>query len=431
MRGVVSLTASLAAGVAALIASPAGAATIAVDTTSDQFGQGPRCSLREAVETANENQAFGGCRRKGRGAKDTVRLHGGRTYERTLAGIDDTNAIGDLDVEGKLRIGVAGQGRATIDAADLDRGIEVLDGARLTGARLVIANGLVTSGQPQSAGGGILNSGRLVLRSTTITGSEAPLGFTGCPCGGAIYGQGGAISLTDVSLIGNTAEDNGGGIAQFEGRLKVVRSTIAGNTAGSSGGIGGTVPMTIAGSTISDNHAIGPFGDGGGINVAEGPAEIVNSTISGNDANRFGGGIESDDGAVRINAVTVTANTADADGNGNGGGGGIAEETAIRNSIVAGNTDLVAGTATDDCAASQDSPHHNLVGIGTGCLETGSNRATADPLLKQLADNGGPTETHALRADSPAIDRAANDAPARDQRSRRRDAHPDIGAFER
>ena len=54
------------------------------------------------------------------------------------------------------------------------------------------------------------------------------------------------------------------------------------------------------------------------------------------------------------------------------------------------------------------------------------------PKLGQLADNGGPTDTVALKAGSPAIGRANSDnAPNRDQRGIKRDAAPDIGAFER
>ena len=53
------------------------------------------------------------------------------------------------------------------------------------------------------------------------------------------------------------------------------------------------------------------------------------------------------------------------------------------------------------------------------------------PLLGPLADNGGPTNTMALPAGSPAIDAADPAlAPAADQRGRPRDPRPDIGAFE-
>jgi hypothetical protein len=53
----------------------------------------------------------------------------------------------------------------------------------------------------------------------------------------------------------------------------------------------------------------------------------------------------------------------------------------------------------------------------------------ADPLLLPLADNGGPTETMALQAGSPAID-LSDDCPATDQRGEPRVGRCDSGAFE-
>ena len=58
------------------------------------------------------------------------------------------------------------------------------------------------------------------------------------------------------------------------------------------------------------------------------------------------------------------------------------------------------------------------------------NPIFADPLLKDLADNGGPTLTMALSAGSPAINAGANGCPATDQRGEIREGQCDIGAYE-
>jgi hypothetical protein len=75
---------------------------------------------------------------------------------------------------------------------------------------------------------------------------------------------------------------------------------------------------------------------------------------------------------------------------------------------------------------------HNLVGDGS-YSNGGNNFLSGDAKLGPLANNGGPTRTHALLADSPAID-AGNCAFAEsyDQRGRPRPigASCDIGAFE-
>jgi CSLREA domain-containing protein len=413
----------------------ASAATIEVtDTTDDYFASpGGTCSLREAIQAANDNADFGGCARPGSGVADTIVLEGDQTYTRSRAGIDDTNVDGDLDITGPTTIEVEGQGKATIDGNDIDRVIEVRPGARLTGSGLILTNGEVTFGQPQAGGGGILNGGRLVLRSTRVTGNEAPSGPSGCPCGGAIYALGGRVNLEKVLLTDNSAQQSGGGIAAFDGEVTVLSSTIARNQSQSGAGLTATVPVTMRGSTVSGNDATGTSmnAGGGGVRASGGPVTLTNSTVSGNEAYVNGGGIDSDDGAIRLHAVTVTANTADADGNGTGHGGGIVGETGIRNSIVSRNSDLNPTDPAPDCFVSQDDPGHNLVGRGTGCAEGGSNIATNRPKLRPLADYGGPTETHALRPESRAVGKAGQTAPPRDQRGVRRDAHPDIGAFER
>jgi hypothetical protein len=53
----------------------------------------------------------------------------------------------------------------------------------------------------------------------------------------------------------------------------------------------------------------------------------------------------------------------------------------------------------------------------------------ADPLLEDLADNGGPTPTMALRAGSPAID-FASDCPETDQTGAACVGECDSGAVE-
>jgi hypothetical protein len=55
-----------------------------------------------------------------------------------------------------------------------------------------------------------------------------------------------------------------------------------------------------------------------------------------------------------------------------------------------------------------------------------------DAMIGPLADNGGLTETHALLKGSPAIDNGiAVEGVTTDQRGKKRDRKPDIGAFEK
>jgi CSLREA domain-containing protein len=64
--------------VAAPVPTTGAAGTITVITTNDELGPGSGCSLREAIQAANADSAFGGCP-AGNGM-DTIILAAGVTY---------------------------------------------------------------------------------------------------------------------------------------------------------------------------------------------------------------------------------------------------------------------------------------------------------------------------------------------------------------
>ena len=421
-------------------ASPAHAEKTKVTITGDEYSVlGLGCSLREAVQTVNTDASFGGCARKGSGPDEIV-LTGGLTYTRSRAGIEDLNATGDLDITGRTKIRVKGQGKATIDGNDLDRVIEIRPGARLDASRLIIRNGSLTSAQPLVVGAGILSQGKLGLKASLIEENEIPTN-SGCPCGGGVGIVDGKAKLVKTTIRRNSVAVNlAGGLAFLGGDLTVQKSSISDNVANRGAGVylGGSAEdsATFESSTISGNEALlDDSSDGGGMWIGGfGGAMLkaTNLTISGNRANRNGGGIYQSMGSLKLNAATITDNLADSDVNGTGDGGGIYANNgvALRNSIVAGNLNLDETTA--DCGFQVPLFPHSLVGKETGCFSGGSPKATNKPKLRSLADNGGPTRTHALKPESPAVDKAhAGSAPHRDQRGVKRDAKPDIGAFER
>jgi CSLREA domain-containing protein len=428
---------------ALVFVAPAGGERIAVTTTLDEFG-GPGstgCALREAAQAANTNQNFGGCKRKGSGKLDIIKPAGGQLYQDGRAGEDDTNETGDLDITGKTAIEVRGEGRATLDGNNLDRVLDVLQGAKLTASRLTIQNGAVqTPGPGGHDGGGIRNAGRLVLRASSLTSNQVPNDLNNDGGGIATIDGARLTSLTRVAVTGNVAPlGDGGGIFFSDGDLVVSRSTIAGNDALDGAGLAllGEGEVRINTSTIANNDASGESTGGGGIFVSSaslGDMRATNVTISGNTSNTRGGGIYDEGGGLSLNAATVTGNTADLNGDGGttagGSGGGFNGGTDYRNSIVVGNT--ATNGAAADCAESGSTSSRSLIGIGTGCSEFGTNIATAAPMIGPIADNGGPTETHELLANSPAINKAGRkSSPPKDQRGEPRGRKPDIGAYER
>src|SRR5215218_3972847 len=104
--------------------SSATAATITPNTFSDENGGGSGCALREAIEAANTDAAFGGCP-AGNGA-DTIPLAAG-TYQLSIPndGLSD-NQVGDLAVESQLTISHTGIAPAVIDGGAVDRVLHVL-----------------------------------------------------------------------------------------------------------------------------------------------------------------------------------------------------------------------------------------------------------------------------------------------------------------
>jgi hypothetical protein len=186
-------------------------------------------------------------------------------------------------------------------------------------------------------------------------------------------------------------------------------------------------------STLSANSAT----YGGGI-ANEGTVTLQNCTISGNSAGNFGPGGSAGGGITNGGTVTVRNSTI-SDNFAPGGGGGIAQggmaSTLVQNSIVANQT--VGG----DCASAVTTQGYNIEsGTSCGFTETGDQQNT-NPLLEALADNGGPTQTRAVKSGSPALDASPNvGCPATDQRSAARPVDVeasgpsgftcDIGAYE-
>jgi parallel beta-helix repeat protein len=217
---------------------------------------------------------------------------------------------------------------------------------------------------------------------------------------------------------------------------------------------------TIEDSTISGNRATTQ--SGGGIALGFGNLIVTGSTISGNSASDHGGGIYLSNSNLIVRHSTITGNQSGA----NGGfdlGGGIAvttySGTNLDHTIVAGNFRGAGATRDDvgvDFSGGAVLAAYSLIGDNTGTslveapvgspdangnLIGGPTHGAIDPRLDLLADNGGPTWTHALLSGSPAINAGdpaavagAGNVPLYDQRgapfTRVQGGRIDIGTVE-
>jgi hypothetical protein len=310
-----------------------------------------------------------------------------------------------------------GEGNLTIDAGGEHLVVKVERFAETELRGVTVTGGQEELGGPCCAG--ILNYGTLTLVNTTVSGNRARNG------GGGIVNEFGTLTLIDSTVSNNHAGDSGGGVLNHgSGTLTLINSTVSGNTARGGGGIVNDGALTLLDSTVSGNNAMG---NGGGISKCNGTLTVTNSTVSSNSAALKGGAIFTfcGDADTTLTNATLAGNTAGLGGNGISNDPFGVGAVALRNSLVDG-----------DCEGSLLSNGYNLESSGDTCgFDQGTDQVnvTGGQLkLGPLADNGGPTETHALLPGSVAIHVIPADMCEvdEDQRGEPRDSMCDVGAFE-
>jgi len=371
---------------------------------------------------------------------------------------DNAFEIFDQTLSRSLKIHGMSESESVIDAEERGRAFSVNSGNSLHLRNLTIQGGSASTG-----GGAIqvTQASTLELDNTTIQNSQSTF------AGGGIYLSGAkSLKIRNSTMSGNTGGGGGfggGGIyAKDTDSISIQNSTLSNNT---SPRYGGGIHIRTSGitnidtTTFSNNSARG----GGGIRHGGSKLIILNSTISSNSATRDGGGVSNYGNRLEIESSTVTSNSAN-----KGGGlyGYYLDHLSIRNSLFTGNRansggevfshlelyayydpvpvlrlsgNLIGDSAQTINGAFRETTRGSMPSEGNTIA---TSNAVAGPdhqpsslaaiLDTNLANNGGPTRTHALRSNSIARDNANNEfCQADDQRGQlRNDDVCDIGAFE-
>ncbi|MBI1731121.1 CSLREA domain-containing protein [Candidatus Acetothermia bacterium] len=294
------------------------AAIIDVDTTNDETQWDGNCSLREAILSANSDLVVDSCK-PGSGT-DTINIPGG-TYVLQIPGTnEDGSATGDLDITHALNLIGAGAAATLIDGGAIDRVFHIIGKINVNIVGVTIQNG---NGAGEE-GGGIFNPlGTLRVQDCILSNNIADFG-------GAISSQG-TLELVNTTIGANSRiqADPSGLLNGGDARLS--NSTITSNTQSA---IRNTGRLKITQSLVTNNSVGGGGGSGGGV-YNTGSLEITESTFSGNSAVGRGGAIFNSG----ISAVVTISNSTLSANRGKSGGGILNDQgqVTLKNVILSDN----------------------------------------------------------------------------------------------
>lgn len=229
-------------------------------------------------------------------------------------------------------------GGAATDDVTL-RNVDLIDtpgrGLWVTGSETVTISGGEISGNSATIGGGILiddSNTTATITGTTISGNTAS-GAAGNQGGGGIFNNGANLNIFSSSITNNVADGtlgSGGGIFNgLNGSLGISNSVITGNQAERAGGgiedasftLVNLLNVNLDGNFANGTDATSP-GNGGGLHVTgNATVNVVGGSASGNSAALEGGGLWNGGGTMNVDGVTISGNTASGDAADDGGGG--------------------------------------------------------------------------------------------------------------
>ncbi len=359
----------------------------------------------------------------------------GATITRSSAGGTPDFRFFLVDDGGSLNISNVTLSNGSIASGDLHGGGAILNRSILTASGVTFANNVSLG----STGGGAIDNhdtGQLTVNSSTFTGNSALQGggiedeATLCHTSTPTCGQ---ATVTNSTFINNSTTTFGGG--GFEAQLDNTGTGIPPVCTGSfpwpvmpcqePGG----AHDTLTADTFTGNSAVT---EGGGI-ASFGTMSLSTSTLYNNSAGTGGGGGVQNTGTITITSSTIASNTAP-----NGADVHSFTDTTHQPGVTGLAMSIVSGGSPGaNCSGTNPMTDNGYnLDSGNSCGFASHALVNTDPMLGALASNGGPTQTMAVLAGSPAIDAIPSATSGctgtTDQRgvSRPQGSGCEIGAFE-
>ena len=414
------------------------------------------CSLRDAITAANQ---AGGAQHIRLAPGDYVLSRPSLPDANGFAGDEDDNLDGDFDVLGELTIQGSGEEQTRIISQVESRLFEVRPGARLSLLRLSLENG-----RSARNGGALENHAELLLRQVRLINNQVstPHSIASPPplAEAFDWGQGGALAnYGSAQIYASTFQRSkamglyygnnfGRGGAIFNTGVLLVRDSHFDRNSvddqadrGHGGALYNLGTADIARSLFTVNQHAEMGGGGAIFNTGTGLLKLSNSTLSNNWSALYNGYVESPSEPVP-SATLINVSIAASNGPALVNRG----EVLIRNSLMVGNYDPYESDQAADCITYGPVSSYRAVGLLTSSPSstcTADRHETAERvfshLLEPLADNGGLTQTLALRPGSMALDAGLGSCSGHDQRRQPRPldgtgdgvAVCDLGAYER
>ena len=341
---------------------------------------------------------------------DTIVLAASATYTLSIAGNDADSLVGDLDINDSLTI--------TGNNAII-QGATAFNSVTRTYTNS-IGDKIIGINQDGSHRGLTVTVNNVTIKwgDNTIANGDPSFAYTGGGVDVFLTGTGNNINFNNCTITECTNEHSYGGGVNVDsgqdpvnggdtppntlnrGTVTFTGCTVSSNEANGSGGgmnlYGDIHDVNITNCIIQNNIATGGGGDGGGIDIRHtygGTDTIMGSTITGNSAVAYGGGILFVGGApgggqnTNIIDTSVTNNTVHNNGASPGYGGGIwhdgdaTKTTTLTHVTISGNKNTAGNTGL--------LPYGGGLAVGSGNVVVNGNANGDSSITNNISDGDG------------------------------------------